>query len=88
MAGSTGSTSSLSRIGTEADLLRGARRVIINCVGPFGQLRLATWFREHGCEVQWLDRVRDPSPRRSTCARRADGGVTGGLERREEGPDR
>lgn len=44
-----------------ADTVDAEQQDMLTCVEPFGLLRLATWFRERGCEVQWLDCLRDPS---------------------------
>lgn len=44
-----------------ADTDDAERQQMIVSVAPFGLLRLATWFRGQGCEVDFLDCLRDPA---------------------------
>lgn len=43
-----------------ADTNDAEERQMLRCVEPFGLLRLATWFRRRGCEVELVDAIRDP----------------------------
>ena len=43
-----------------ADTAEAEQMDMLTCVEPFGLLRLGTFFRRRGCEVQLLDCLRDP----------------------------
>ena len=43
-----------------ADTMEAEQMDMITCVEPFGLLRLGTYFRQRGCDVQLIDCLRDP----------------------------
>ena len=43
-----------------ADTIEAEEMDMITCVEPFGLLRLGTYFRQKGCDVQLVDCLRDP----------------------------
>ena len=43
-----------------ADTIEAEQMDMITCVEPFGLLRLGSYFRQKGCDVQLLDCLRDP----------------------------